>query len=303
MRTRCGGPRNEYSKARFTGPTEACVVWYVAGSIRESVTPLSEVYLDAMFIDTHSHIQMREFESDRAAVLTRAEAAGIGLMLAVGYHLEASRLAVEAAQRYPHVYASVGIHPHDAKQFDDAADETLRAFAKQPKVVAIGEAGLDFFRDRSPRAVQVEVFRRQIRLARELDLPLIVHDRDAHHETMQILEAERAERVVLHCFSGDLTMAEEAWRRGYYVSIAGPVTYPKNEALREVVRKAKTDRLLLETDCPYLPPQAFRGQRNEPAHLLHTAQEIANLLDMPLTELGHLTTENVHRLFRLPPLE
>ncbi|MDD5559360.1 TatD family hydrolase [Candidatus Methylomirabilis sp.] len=175
--------------------------------------------------------------------------------------------------------------------------------AKQPKVVAIGEAGLDFYRDRSPRDVQAEAFRCQIRLARELDVPLIVHDRDAHRETMQLLETEGAERVVLHCFSGDLAMAEEAWRRGYYVSIAGPVTYPKNEALREVVRKAKTDRLLLETDCPYLPPQTFRGQRNEPAHLLHTAQEVARLLNMPLTELGHLTTENASRLFRLPPLE
>lgn len=256
-----------------------------------------------MFIDTHSHIQMREFESDRDSALARAKAAGIGLMLAVGYHLEASRKAVEAADCYPQVYAGVGIHPHDAKQYDDAAEKTLRALAKQPKVVAIGEAGLDFYRDRSPRAVQVEAFRRQIRLARELDLPLIVHDRDAHRETMQLLEAEGAERVVLHCFSGDLSMAEEAWRRDYYVSIAGPVTYPKNETLRDVVRKARTDRLLLETDCPYLPPQAFRGQRSEPAHLLHTAQEVARLLDMPLAELGRLTSENARCLFRLPPLE
>ena len=256
-----------------------------------------------MFIDTHAHIHMREFDADRAEALARAEAAGIGLMLAVGYHLEASQKAVEAAGHYPQVYASVGIHPHDASGYDDAAEETLRALATQPKVVAIGEAGLDFFRNRSPHSVQAEAFRRQIRLARELDLPLIIHDREAHQETMQILETEGAERVVLHCFSGDLAMAEEAWQRGYYVSIAGPVTYPKNEALREVVRKAKTDRLLLETDCPYLPPQAFRGQRNEPAHLLHTAQEVARLLEVPLTELGRLTSENARRLFRLPPLE
>jgi len=253
-----------------------------------------------MFVDTHSHIQMREFEPDRAVALTRAKAAGIGLMLAVGYHLEASQKAVEAAGRYPQVYASVGIHPHDASGYDDATEETLRSLAKQPKVVAIGEAGLDFFRNRSPHSVQAEAFRRQIRLARELDLPLIVHDREADRDTMQILEAEGAERVVLHCFSGDLAMAEEAWRRGYYVSIAGPVTYPKNEALRDVVRKANTDRMVLETDCPYLPPQAFRGQRNEPAHLLHTAQEVARLLNMPLIELGRLTSENARRLFRLP---
>lgn len=246
---------------------------------------------------------MREFESDRVPALARAQAAGIELMLAVGYHLEASRKAVEAAGRYPQVYASVGIHPHDATQYDDAAEETLRALATQPKVVAIGEAGLDFYRDRAPRAVQAEVFRRQIRLAEELDLPLIVHDRDAHQETMRVLEEAGATHVVLHCFSGDLAMAEEAWQRGYYVSIAGPVTYPKSETLRAVVRKARTNRLLLETDCPYLPPQAFRGRRNEPAHLLHTAHEVARLLNMPLAELGCLTTENACRLFRLPPVE
>ncbi len=285
------------------GPTETYVGWYVAGSARESATQLVEVYRGAMFVDTHSHIQMQEYESDRAATMDRAQTAGISLMLAVGYHLEMSRLAVEAAQRYPQVYASVGIHPHDATQYDDAAEKTLRTLAKQPKVVAIGEAGLDFYRDRSPRAVQAEAFRCQIRLAKELDLPLIVHDRDAHQETMQMLDAEGSERVVLHCFSGDFGMADEAWRRGYYVSIAGPITYPKNEALRAVVRKAKTDCLLLETDCPYLPPQAFRGQRSEPSHLLHTAQEVARLLNMPLDELGRLTTENARRLFRLPPLE
>lgn len=244
---------------------------------------------------------MREFDADRAPALTRAKAAGIGLMIAVGYHLEASRKAVEAADRYPQVYASVGIHPHDAGSYDDAAEETLRALAKQPKVVAIGETGLDFYRNRSPRPVQVEAFRRQIRLARELDLPLIVHDREAHQETMRLLEAEGAERVVLHCFSGDLAMAEEAWARGYVISIAGPVTYPKNEALRAVVRKARPDRLVLETDCPYLPPQAFRGQRNEPAYLLHSAHEVAILLGVSLDELGHLTTENACRLFRLRP--
>ncbi|VUZ83815.1 deoxyribonuclease (ycfH) [Candidatus Methylomirabilis lanthanidiphila] len=299
----CGEPRNENSKARLTETTEAYVIGYVAGSDRESATPLGEVYRVAMLIDTHAHIQMREFDADRAEALARATAAGVGLMLAVGYHLEASRMAVEAAQRFPQVYAAVGIHPHDAGTYDDAAEETLRDLAKQPKVVAIGEAGLDFFRDRAPRAVQADAFRRQIRLARELDLPLIVHDRDAHEDTMELLQEKAAPRVLLHCFSGDLTMAEEAWRRGYYTSIAGPVTYPKNETLREIVRKAKTDRLLLETDCPFLPPQAFRGQRNEPAYLLHTAQEVARVLGIRLDELGHLTTDNARRLFRLPASE
>ncbi len=254
-----------------------------------------------MFIDTHAHIQMPEFDGDRDEVLARAKAAGIGLMVTVGYHLEASRRAVEATQRYREVYAGVGVHPHDAKHYDDGADETLRDLSKSQKVVAIGEAGLDFYRDRSPRPAQKEAFRRQIRLAKERGLPLIVHDREAHLETMQILKEEQAEAVVLHCFSGDLALAEEAWTRGYYTSIAGPVTYPKNEALREVVRKARPDRLVLETDSPYLPPQPVRGQRNEPGHLLHTAHEVAHLLGMRLEELGRLTTENARRLFRLPP--
>jgi TatD DNase family protein len=250
-----------------------------------------------VFIDTHAHIFMAEFDPDRDEALARAADAGVGLMVAVGYHLEASRRAVEAAQRYPQVYASVGVHPHDAKHYNDAIEETLRELAKSPKVVAIGETGLDFYRDRSPRAKQAEAFRRQIRLAKDQRLPMIVHDREAHEETMRILKEEGAERVVLHCFSGDLTVAEEAWARGYYTSIAGPVTYPKNEDLREVVRKARPDRLVLETDCPYLPPQAVRGRRNEPAHLVHTAQEVARLLGMRLEELGRLTSENACRLF------
>jgi len=252
-----------------------------------------------VLIDTHAHIQMTEFDTDREEALARATAAGIELMVTVGYHLEASQRAVEAAGRYPQVFASVGIHPHDAKHYGDATEEVLRDLAKSPKVVAIGEAGLDFYRDRSPRPAQIEAFRRQIHLAKERGLPLIVHDREAHQETMQILKEEQAEVVVLHCFSGDLAMAEEAWARGYYTSIAGPVTYPKNEALREVVRRARPDRIVLETDCPYLPPQPVRGKRNEPAHLLHTAQEVARLLGVRLDELGRLTTENARRLFSI----
>jgi TatD DNase family protein len=242
---------------------------------------------------------MTEFDADREETLARAKSAGIELMVTVGYHLEASQRAVEAAQRYSQVYASVGVHPHDAKHYDEKTERALRELAGSPKVVAIGETGLDFFRDRSPRPAQIEAFRRQIHLAKERGLPLIVHDREAHQETMQILKEEQAEAVVLHCFSGDLAMAEEAWARGYYTSIAGPVTYPKNEGLREVVRNARPDRFVLETDCPYLPPQAFRGQRNEPAHLLSTAHEVAGLLQMSLDALGRLTSENARRLFNI----
>jgi TatD DNase family protein len=252
-----------------------------------------------VFIDTHAHVFMPQFEPDRDEVIGRAKAAGIDVMVAVGYHLEASRQAVEVAQLYPEIYASIGVHPHDARHFDDAAEKAVRELASHPRVVAIGETGLDFFRDRSPRVAQIESFRCHIRVAMEFGLPLIVHDRDAHRETMQILAEERAERVVLHCFSGDLPMAEEAWSRGYYTSIAGPVTYPGNDALRDVVRKARPDRLVLETDCPFLPPQDVRGQRNEPAFILYTAAEVSRLLGVGLAEVGHLTTDNARRLFRV----
>ncbi len=256
---------------------------------------------DLVFCDSHSHLFMREFDLDREAVFARAESAGVLFCVAVGFSLETSREAISCAERYPRVVASVGIHPHHATDATEESLRRLREIAAHPTVVAVGETGLDFYRNLSPRSDQETAFRRQIRLARELSLPLIVHDREAHADLLRILREERADQMrgVFHCFSGDLPLAEAAWEMGWYTSFAGPLTYPKSDLLREVARKAPADRILVETDCPYLPPQPFRGKRNEPAYLLPVAETLALLRDTSLNEIARLTTANIERLFQL----
>lgn len=244
---------------------------------------------------------MEEFDSDREAVVERARTIGVELFIVVGYSLESSRKAIQLAEAFDDMYATVGVHPHGAKDYDDEAEKILRELAQHPKVVAIGETGLDFYRNLSPREKQEEAFRRQIRLAKAIGLPLVIHDREAHREVARILQEEQAEEVggVLHCFSGDLAFASAAWEMGFYTSIAGPITYPKRGHLPEVVVKAPLERLLLETDCPYLPPQPYRGRRNEPAYLPFTAEAVAQIRGLTTSELAYLTTENTRRLFRL----
>lgn len=244
---------------------------------------------------------MEEFELDREAVVERARTIGVELFIVVGYSLESSRKAIQLAEAFDDMYATVGVHPHGAKDYNDEAEKILRELAQHPKVVAIGETGLDFYRNLSPRPKQEEAFRRQIRLAKAIGLPLVIHDREAHKEVARILQEEQAEEVggVLHCFSGDLAFASAAWEMGFYTSIAGPITYPKTGHLPEVVVKAPLERLLLETDCPYLPPQPYRGRRNEPAYLPFTAEAVAQIRGLTTSELAYLTTENTRRLFRL----
>lgn len=251
-------------------------------------------------IDSHAHIYGKEFREDFDAVLTRAASAGLSHIIVVGADVESSKAAVELAEKYDHIYCSVGIHPHDASRVTDKCYEVIRSLARDnPKVVAIGEIGLDFYRDLSPRDDQEKVFRRLIRLARELSLPVIIHDRDAHGRIMSILREENASEVggVLHCFSGDLKMAGECVNMGFYISIPGTVTYPANEGLREVVRGTKTEHLLLETDCPYLSPVPHRGKRNEPAFVRITAEKVAELKGLSVEDVGRITSLNVKRLF------
>ena len=244
---------------------------------------------------------MEEFDPDREAVIERARRVGIKLFIVVGYSLESSQKAIRLAEASDDMYAAVGIHPHGARNYNNEAEKLLRGLAQHPKVVAVGEIGLDFYRNLSPRPKQKEAFRRQIRLAKEIGLPLVVHDREAHREVARILREEQAEAVggVLHCFSGDLAFASSAWEMNFYTSIAGPITYPKKGHLPEVVRKAPVEKLLIETDCPYLPPQPYRGKRNEPAYLPLTAEAVAQIRGLTISELAHLTTENTRRLFRL----
>jgi TatD DNase family protein len=253
-------------------------------------------------IDTHAHIDGREFLPDFDEMLDRARVAGLTRIITVGADLESSRAAVSLAERHNHIYCAVGIHPHDAERVTEKCYDLVREMATDgPKVVAIGEIGLDFYRDRSPREAQEKVFRRFIRLAREVSLPVIVHDRDAHGRVMAILKEEKAAEVggVLHCFSGDLRMARECEELGFFISIPGTVTYPNNQQLHEVVAGTKIERLLLESDCPYLSPVPHRGKRNEPSYVRITAEKVAALKGLSLADVGRITTLNAERLFGL----
>ena len=263
------------------------------------ITPKGNV-MTLTLIDTHAHIDGRDFLPDFGDMLSRARAAGLSHIITVGADLESSRAAVALAGNYDHIYCAVGIHPHDAVRVTDKCYEVVRELAAgNRKVVAIGEIGLDFYRDRSPRDDQEKVFRRFIRLARELSLPVIVHDRDAHTRVMAILREEKAAEVggVLHCFSGDIQMARECEEMGFYISIPGTVTYPSNEQLREVVRGTRIERLLLETDCPYLSPVPHRGKRNEPSFVRITAEKVAELKGLSVEDVGRITSLNAGRLF------
>lgn len=245
---------------------------------------------------------MSEFDADRPEVLARARAAGLVALVAIGYDLPSSRRAVDLTEREPDLYACVAIHPHHAADATADALAELEGIASHPRVVGIGEIGLDYHRNRSPRDAQEAVFRAQLRLAEALRLPVSIHDRDAHADTMRILseDARRLPAVVLHCFSGDAAMAAEAWRRGYYTAVAGPVTYPSADTLRDWLAGAPRDRILLETDAPYLPPAPHRGKRNEPAYLGLVAARVAALWDAEPDGVADLTARNACRALGLP---
>jgi TatD DNase family protein len=251
-----------------------------------------------MSIDTHAHLEMEAFDEDREAVLGRAAAAGLTAVITVGTTLPDCEKAVLLAGSHRQVYAAVGIHPHEVKGIDAQTYDALSLLARREKVVAIGEIGLDFFYNLSPRESQLERFAEQLDLAQELALPVIIHDREAHAETLDILRSRKGRlQGVLHCFSGDRTMARECLALGFYISVAGPVTYPKSDRLREVVRDIPLERLLIETDAPYLPPQPYRGKRNEPAYVVETAKRLGEIRGLPAGELERLTADNARSLF------
>jgi TatD DNase family protein len=259
-----------------------------------------------MFVDSHAHIDGEEFDADRDEVVGRARAAGVRAILNVGTgdpHGGHFERAIAAAEKYEGVYAAVGVHPHDAKLFDEAAEGLLRRLLTGGgRVVALGEIGLDFHYDNSPRDVQREVFARQLRLAREVGKPVVIHSREADEETVEILRAEWSGSglgCVMHCFGGSVPMAESVLEMGSYVSFAGNVTFKKADALREAARVVPLGRLLVETDCPFLSPVPLRGRRNEPAHVVETARFLAEMRGIPVEELARATSENFFRLFGL----
>jgi TatD DNase family protein len=250
-------------------------------------------------IDTHAHLNNAAYDADREEVIRRAREAGVHLIVNIGYDVATTRLAVEVAETYEGLYATAGLHPHDARSCDASLVSELRALAAHPAVVAIGETGLDFCRDLSPRDRQVDAFRRLIALAHELSLPLVVHDRDAHEEVLTILEEEGAARVggVLHCYSAGTNYLEQALALGFAIGIDGPVTYTNAEDLRQVAAAAPLDRLLLETDCPWLTPKPRGRQRNEPAFLTDVAERIAEVRGMALGDLASATVANASHTF------
>ena len=260
-----------------------------------------------MFVDSHAHIDGEEFDADRDEVVARAWAAGVRAILNVGTgdpHGGNFERAVALTEKYEGVHAAVGVHPHDAKLYDEAAEERLLEFVRSRRVVAVGEIGLDYHYDNSPRDVQREVFARQLRLARAEGLPVIIHSREADEETLEILRAEYAgagRGGVMHCFGGGPALAEGALGLGFYISFAGNVTFKKAEALREVALTVPLDRLLVETDCPYLAPVPLRGRRNEPAYVVETARFLAGLRGVGPEEFGRTTAENFTRLFGVGP--
>jgi TatD DNase family protein len=247
-------------------------------------------------VDSHCHLDYAAPE-ERAAIIARARAAGVATMLTIGTTLAGAGAMCAIAEEDPDIWASVGVHPHEAAAEPDADAAALVALAGHPKVVGIGETGLDFYYDHSPRERQAELFRAHCRAARETGLPLIVHTRDADAATAAILRAERPPAGVIHCFSSGRELAEAALEIGFYISISGIATFKTAESLRMVIRDLPLERLLVETDAPYLAPVPLRGKRNEPAFIVHTAAVVAALKGVPVEDLAARTADNFFRLF------
>lgn len=254
-----------------------------------------------MLFDSHAHIDDNRFDSDRLETIERARENGVTGIINIGADMASSARSVALAQAHEGIYAAVGIHPHDAKAAVDADYDRMAEWVEQEKkVVAIGEIGLDYYYDLSPREVQQEVFIRHIDLARQLRKPIIIHDRDAHGDVMNIVKKEAKGIIgVFHCYSGSLEMAKEVLKLGFYVSFAGPVTFAKSAKLKEIAAAVPLERLLVETDSPYLTPHPHRGRRNEPAHVRLVAEEVARLRGLSLEAVAEATTQNVKQLFHI----
>jgi len=253
-----------------------------------------------MFIDSHAHIQLDRFDSDRSVVIERAKNSQVSIILVVGFDISTSHLAVELAHRYDHIYATVGLHPHDAKRFTPQTLREISLLAEHPKVVALGEMGLDYHRNLSPKSVQKRVFEEQLDLATQLDLPIVVHNRNAFDDILSILENRpHLTGGVLHCFSENTKSMDRVIDAGFHIGIGGPVTYKKSQDLKQVVKVMPADSFLIETDCPWLAPQLRRGKRNEPAYITEIATKIAELRQVTIESVGQTSSQNFRKLFSI----
>ncbi|HEY8363912.1 MAG TPA: TatD family hydrolase [Tissierellaceae bacterium] len=252
-----------------------------------------------LLIDSHAHLDDERFDKDRDELIRSLESNGIELVINVGADLKSSIASVSLAEKYPNIYAAVGVHPHDVKDMDESTLEIIKSLAKRDKVVAIGEIGLDYYYDNSPREDQRKWFKRQLELAKELGLPVIIHSRDAQQETFDIIKEAQDGRLrgVMHCYSGSKEMANEYIKLGFYISIAGPVTFKNARVVKEVAKEVPLDKLLVETDSPYLAPEPHRGKRNEPIFVKFVAGTIAEIKGISFEELAKATNRNTKELF------
>ena len=252
-----------------------------------------------MLIDSHAHLEMKDFDKDRNRVIARAVEAGVRQIITVATTIPDGHKALDIAQKNESVFLSIGIHPHEAKDIREGDYAELRSLSKEKKVVAFGEIGLDFYRNHSPRQVQLARFRELLRLGKDLQLPIILHDRDAHEEILKILreEGNGRWRGVFHCFSGDVPLAKKVIQMGFFISIPGTVTFSKATTQQEVVRCIPLEKILLETDCPYLAPEPYRGKRNEPAFIRNTAEKVASLKSLSVEDVCRITSLNARALF------
>ncbi|GAA4870118.1 TatD family hydrolase [Paenibacillus vulneris] len=254
-----------------------------------------------MLIDTHTHLNAPQFDDDRHEVIQRALESGISRIINVGFNRETIPTSIALAEQYDFIYSTVGWHPQDAKDMMPGDLEWIEELCKHEKVVAIGEIGLDYYWDTSPKDVQDRVFREQIRLARKLGMPIVIHNRDAHQDIIRVLREEKASEVggVMHCFSGSWETAKMCLDMNFYISFGGPVTFKNAKQPKEVLEKVPLDRLLVETDAPYLTPHPYRGKRNETAYVKLVAETAAQIKGLTLEELAHATTKNAVTLFGL----
>ncbi len=245
--------------------------------------------------ETHAHLDFSDFDKDRDQVLREAEKAGVKKIINIGIDRESSERSIKLAKKYPQIYATVGYHPSTVNTFDESV---IRQLVKQPKVVAIGEIGLDYYRNYNPKSMMQEIFERQVALAKEYNMPIVIHDREAHEDCFQILKKYNPEKVVFHCFSGDVLFAEKVLQENWYISITGVVTY-KNSGLGDVVRVLPKDKFFIETDCPYLTPVPYRGKRNQPSYLIYVVQVMSEILRVTPNIVADQAYQNACNFFSI----